>query len=83
MIWYYHSLAHAEGTMGQKAEKTLSQKETNSCFSKPQVIDLAIYSEENPVLKKQQSTILVLFCFIPALLIPDNWYITFQNYPQA
>lgn len=67
MIWYYHSLAHAEGTMGQKAEKTLSQKETHFCFSKLQVTDLAIYSEENPALKKRQSTILVLLCFIPAL----------------
>lgn len=69
--------------MGQKAEKPLSQKKTKSSLSKPQIVDLAIHSEDNPVLKKQQSTILVQFCFVPALLIPDNWHITFQNYPQA
>lgn len=72
-----------ERTVGRKAEKTGSQKEANYCLSKPQILDLAIHSEDDSVLKKQQSTILVLFCSVLALQIPDKWHVTLSNYTQV
>lgn len=77
------SLHTPERTIGRKDEETVSQKEAKYCLLKPQILDLAIHSEGDPVLKKQQSTIPVLFCSVLALQIPDNWHVTFSNYTQA
>lgn len=63
--------------MGQRAAKTVTQKETDSCPS--QLLDLGIYSKEYAVPQRQPSSSAGLLC--SALLISDSWHSPLQNYP--